>query len=50
VNLEPWLIVVIIGLVGALIRHAQLDARREQKVNELARRLSKLDGIDANGG
>lgn len=48
-NLEPWLIVIIVGLVGALVRHAQVDGRREQKLNELARRVSKLDGIDANG-
>lgn len=50
-KIDPWigLIGLAITLVAALIAHVRSDAKLAQKVNEHARRLSKLDGIDANG-
>lgn len=50
-TIDPWLGLagLALTLVGALIAHVRSDAKLAQKVNELSRRVSKLDGIDANG-
>lgn len=51
-TLDPWLGVASLAvmLVGALLRHVQMDARDRQRLRSLENRVKKLDGIDANGG
>lgn len=50
-TLDPWIGVASIAIVllGALLRHVQLDARDRQRLRSLENRVKKLDGIDANG-
>ena len=51
-TIDPWIGLggLAVTLLGFLLKHVIADARYRQKVDELARRVSKLDGIDANGG
>lgn len=50
-TIDPWLGLAGLALtvLGALAAHVRSDTKLEQKVNELARRVEKLDGIKSNG-
>lgn len=39
---------LIIGLIGALIRHTETDAKARQELADLKARVTKLDGINGH--
>lgn len=40
---------VLIALIGAVVSHMARDGRYRQKVDDLEKRVSKLDGINGRG-
>ena len=42
------LIGLLVAGIGILIRHVMEDAKYRQKVDDLAKRLTKLDGINGH--
>lgn len=39
---------LLVALIGVLIRHVMEDAKYRQKVDDLAKRVTKIDGINGN--
>lgn len=50
-TIDPWigLASLVIVILGALMKHISVDARRAQRLSNLENRVKKFDGIDANG-